>query len=344
MAIQDTTLLVLAQNYAGDIKRQINRRSVLLSILPTIQGEGKNVAWVAEADGAFAEFYSESATVSTFGSDAQASAILGWANVRANFAVTGLAQATSATSRTPVGLLDLWARNMVNAAAKLSSAVNVALYTGNGSLPNIAGLDVAIGSVSNTYATIDRSVGGNAYWRPYVVNPGAPTALTFEQIRTDLGAIYAQCGQRPDIALVSTAVLNKLAALFDPMKQYLFSVSPLNFGKDLRTQRGNFVMEGGVGQMMIDGCLFIEDKDAPASTIYYLNSEKVAIEVLPSRMTPFGVNASMQANDGVEALPLGLKIESLAKTADVDSAFMKSYLQLKVERPNSCGVRLSVAV
>jgi hypothetical protein len=52
----------------------------------------------------------------------------------------------------------------------------------------------------------------------------------------------------------------------------------------------------------------------------------------------------MGANDGVESLPLGLQVEMLAKTADVDSAFMKSYIQLKVERPNSCGVRKNVAV
>jgi hypothetical protein len=346
MAIQDTTLLVLAQNYAGDVKRQINRRSVLLSILPIVPGEGKNVAWVPEADGAFAEFYTESAAVTTYGSDALASAILPWSQIRANFAVTGLAQATSASSRTPVGLLDLWARNMINSASKLATTLNVALYNGAGA-PSIVGLDAAIGSVSNTYATIDRSVGGNAYWRPYVVDPGVLTALTFDQIRADLGAIYAQCGMRSDLAMVSTPVLNKMASLFDPLKQYMFQVTPLNFSKDLRTQRGNFTMEGGVGQMMVDGCLFIEDKDATANSIFYMNSEHVKIEYLPfinSGMGRADEITDMSANDGVELLPLGLQVEMLAKTADVDSAFMKAYVQLKVERPNSCGVRRNVAV
>lgn len=345
MAIQDTTLLVLAQNYAGDIVRQINRRSVLLSILPIIPGEGKNVAWVAEGDGAMAEFYNETADVTVYGSDAQTPAILPWANVRSNFAVSGLAMATSSTSRTPLGLLDLWASNMLNAAAKLSTTINVALYTGAGTLPLIAGLNVAIGSVTNTYATVDRTT--NAFWRPYVVNPGVATALTFDQIRTDLSAIYTQCGQRPDVAMVSTGVLKTLAALFDPLKQYGFSVSGLRFEKDLRTQRGNFVMEAGIGQIMVDGCLFIEDKDCPNNAIYYLNSEHVLVEYLPFNQPVLGAadeTADMYANDGLVQIPLGLRMEMLAKTGDVEKATMKSYMQLKVDRPNSCGVRLNVNV
>ncbi len=48
-------LTLLAQEYRGDIIRQINRRSVLLKILKIQAGQGLNCAFGAEADGQIAE-------------------------------------------------------------------------------------------------------------------------------------------------------------------------------------------------------------------------------------------------------------------------------------------------
>lgn len=346
MALTTTALIVLAQNYAGDIVRQINRRSVLLATLPIVPDEGKNVAWVAEGDDGYAQAYSEGADVDTYGGSAQTSAILNWAQYRSTFAMTGLAMATASSSRTPLGNVDLWARHVVNGAAKLASLVNADLFTGDAAL-ELTGLDSAIGSTTSTYATINRSDSANAFWRPYVVNPGVATALTFDQIRLDLGTIYSNSGFRPDLAVVNPAVFRKIAALFDPQKQYWFSTTGAQYVKNIRTQRGEFNLEGGVGAISFDGCTIFEDKDCPNNAIYYLNSEWVQIRYLPFDMSqiPGIADESMElmANDGIELLPLGLRLEMLSKTGDAEKAFMKSYLQLQVKRPNSCGVRLNVA-
>ena len=73
---QTVALLVLAQNYRGDVVRQINRRSALLKLLPLVKGEGKNCAWSVEGSGAVAENYTEGQDASNFGSDSQNEALL----------------------------------------------------------------------------------------------------------------------------------------------------------------------------------------------------------------------------------------------------------------------------
>lgn len=346
MALTTTALLVLAQNYAGDIVRQINRRSVLLATLPIVPDEGKNVAWVAEGDDGYASGFSEGADVPAYGGVSQTPAVLSWAQYWSTFAMSGLSMATAASSRTPLGNVDLWARHIISGSAKLASLLNTDLFTGSGSVANpMIGLDSAIGSTTNTYATIDRTA--NSYWRPYVVNPGSLTALTFDQIRLDLGTIYINSGSRPDLAVVHPAVFRKIAALFDPMKQYWFSTIGAEYVKSIRTQRGEFRLEGGVGAITFDGCTIFEDKDCPNNAIYYLNSEYAQVRYLPFDMSQIpgfdDESMAVMANDGFELLPLGLRLEMLSRTGDAEKAFMKAYVQLQVKRPNSCGVRLNVA-
>jgi len=334
--LQTLSLLVLAQNYKGGLVRQINRQAVALKCLPFVQGEGKNVAFAPTGTGALAENYAEGADAANFGSDTQVSALLNWGMYRANFHVSGLAEATAATSITPVGNLALWARNMQDGMAALASLINGALYTGAGTGTTIAGFDVAIGTAANTYATVDRTV--STYFAPNVFAPGAPTALTFALIRSDLATIYTQSGMRPDVAFCHPNVFNKIAGLFDPLKQYIFQVV---------TAKGTINLDGSAGGLSIDGCMFIEDKDATDGKIYYVNTSHVRMEYLPMNLAniPGMTDEVMDlfVDDGFGVTPLGVRMEMLAKTGDSDKAQMKTYLQLVCDRPNSCGVRSNIA-
>src|SRR5262249_51569454 len=78
-------------------------------------------------------------------------------------------------------------------------------------------------------------------------------ALSFAQIRADLAAIKVASGYKPDIAIVSPNVWNKLAALFDPQKFYVVqtNVAP--------TASGLVTLDGGVNALKFDGCTFVED-------------------------------------------------------------------------------------
>lgn len=340
--LQTLALLVLAQDYKGNVVRQINRRAQTLKMLPVRRGAGQNVAFVAESSGMLFENYDETSTdVLNYGSDAQDKCLLNWSMNRANFHISGLAQATSATSSSPEGDMELMYRNMENASLVLASGLNKQLVTGAGTGTLLFGLDGAIGTINNTYGGIDRS--SKTYFNPNVFNSAGPaSALTFAQIRGDMQAIYIASGLRPNIAGVHPNVLAKMAGLFDPQKQYLFEVV-----KDVETAAGKFSLEGGIGGIRFDGCVFYEDKDLTDGCIYYMNTDKMHLEVLPMNLAKIpGMTdeiAEIIGNDGFGPLPFGFQLEMLSHTGDADKAFVKCYSQLCVTQPNATGKRLNIA-
>jgi hypothetical protein len=328
------SLITLAQEYRHDVVRQINRRCTLLKMLPIKVGSGKNIAWAPEYDAAIAENYSEGADASNFGGDAQTAAVLSWGLYRSNIHVSSLAMDASKNASSPVGNRARWAREVVNGSAKLASTLNAALYSGAGTGTTIGGLGVAIGSTTNTYATIDRSVGANSFFRPTVVDPGVSTAPTMALLRDDIRQIYEACGKNPDFAVCSPAVFNAIGGLFDNTRRYVQQVS---------TARGPITLDAGYGALEVDGVMFLKDKDATANQIFYLNSDHVWLEVLPPADVPDEVMNQVQADDGFGSVPLSFAYEKLAKLGASDRAQIRSTMQLVVDRPNSCGVRKNVA-
>lgn len=327
------SLVTLAQEYRGDIVRQINRRSVLLKLLPIVPGSGLNVAFAAEGDGQLAENYADGADAANFGGDVQASAVLAWGLYRANVHVSNLAMDAAGSTQTPAGNRMLWARNIVNASAKLATTLNAALYNGAGTGTTIAGLGVAIGSATNTYAGIDRSIAGNAYFRPNVIDPGAPTAPTLALIRDDMRIIYEACGENPDLAIAPPAVFNKIGSLFDATRRQV---------DQIQTARGLIRLDFGWQALEVDGMMFIKDKDSTATQIQYLNTNHVKLQYLPPMGQPDAPAQSIEGDDGFGPVPLGMKYEKLAKLGASERAEVTSTLQLVVDRPNSCGVRKNV--
>lgn len=332
--VQTLSLVILAQQYRGDTVRQINRRTVILKMLKIVPGEGKNVAFVPEADGQLAENYSEGADAANFGSDAQEAGTLSWGLYRANFHVSKLAMDAARTTGTPLGNRMLWARNLVNASAKLATTLNKAAYNGAGTGTTWAGLDVAIGANTNTYATIDRSQGGNAYFRPTVVDPGSPTSPTFALIRDDIRQIYEACGENPDLAPCLPAIFNKVASLFDNTRRQI---------DNIMTARGPIRLDFGFQALEVDGTMFVKDKDGTAATIYYVNTNHVELQYLPSANMSALPQFEVEADDGFGQVPLGFDYEMLAKNGPSERAEVLSTAQLVVDRPNSCGVRLNVS-
>lgn len=332
---QTLSLITLAQTYRGDIVDQVNRRVTLLKLLRILPGAGKNVAWAPKSDGQVVESYSEGADAANFGSDAQTSAILNWGLYRANFKVTKLAMDAAGSSHSPEANRALWAQNLVSASAALSDKLETEAFvgTGAGGTAFVAGLDAAIGDTANTYAGINRASGANAFWRPTVVDPGSLTAVSFAQVRSDLGAIGDACGESPDLAVCSTAVFNAVAGLYDSNRRWESSA---------QTARGNILLNNGYEGIMIDNCMFVKARRATANQIYYINSRFVHFESLPDATYPPEVYQMVQATDGYGSVPFGFHYEMLAKTGPSSKAEVLAQLQLVVERPNACGVRKNV--
>lgn len=346
MSAQSIALTVLAQNYGGDIVRQINRTTSTLRLIPITVGEGKNVAWVAEEAGATAQPMAEGAGGTSTSSDVQAAATLNWAYYDQTFEVTGPAQAASRTSRTPEGNLNLIGRQLTNSLAVLASKINGHLYSGNGaaSPKEVTGFDAAIGDTTNTYATLDRT--SKTYWQPYVINPATATGLSLGQIREDLKEIFVKSGEHPDIAVCHPSVYNEVGNLFDSQRRLIQTVDKV------MTARGTITLSGGYTGIEVDGCVFVKDKDATLESgnasgrIYYMNTNYVELQVqvqpeFAAAMPGFNVEPEMmlQANDGFGEVPLLAAVVKLAKIGDASRFMSKAYVELRVKKPRSCGVR-----
>lgn len=342
MAVSTLALFTLAQEYRGDVVRQINRRTATLKMLRIVAGEGKNIAWVPEFDGAMAETYAEGADVSSYGQDGQKGAILTWALYRSNVQVTKLAMDAAASSHSPEGNLQLWARHLVNGSAKLAAHINGEIFAGPGTGTRMAGLDVAVAK-AGTYANIDPTV--DTAWKSFQIDGDgavapavpAPAALTFALIRDDLRQIYEACGETPDMAACSPEVFNKVGALFDNTRRQVDSV---------RGGNGMVKLEFGFQALEVDGTVFFRDKDCTADSIYYLNTDGVEVQYLPSanqRLLEQASGGSIQADDGFGSVPLGFEYEMLAKTGPAEKAEILWTGQLVVTRRNAHGKRTMIA-
>lgn len=329
------SLVTLAQEFRGDVVRQINRKCATLKMLRIVPGEGKNISWAPEADGALAENYAEGADAANFAADAQSAAYLSWSLYRANIHVTKLAMDGAGSSTSPEGNRQLWARHVTNACAKLASTLNGVVYTGAGTGTTMSGLALAI-AADSTYATIDQAA--NSYFQATVVDPGTDTEVTFALIRDDLRKIYEASGMTPDIAACSPAVFNKVGGLFDSTRRQIDSV---------RGGAGMVKLEFGFQALEVDGTVFFRDKDTTAKCIYYLNTDHVEIQYLPSAeqaMLLEAAGGAVQADDGFGSVPLGFEFEMLAKMGPASKAEVLWTGNLVVDRPNTCGVRKHVSV
>lgn len=329
---QTLSLITLAQEYRGNIVSQVNRRVTLLKLLPIVAGGGKNIAWVPKTTGALAENYSEGADVANYGSDAQASAVLNWSLYRSNFNVTDLAMDAAGSSSTPVGNHALWASNLVDSSAILAETLEDEAFNGLGTGTLMCGLDLAVGDTTNTYATINRSTGGNEYWRPTVVDPGSLTAVTLANIRSDLGLIGDACGESPDLAVCSTAVFNAVANLFTPNLRW----------NAVDTARGNITLNHGYEGVMVDNCMFVKARKATANQIYYINSRYAHFEYLPDSTYDPEVYKQVAATDGFGSVPFGFKYKMLGYNGPSAKATIMSQMQLVVPKPSAHGVRKNV--
>lgn len=350
MATQTIALTVLAQEYAHELIPTVNRTCVALRVLPMRVGGGKNCSWVIKGSGATAAVMAEGASAGTPANDAQLPAVLNWAYYKADGGASGPAQAAASTSSSPRGNANLLAMNVVDSVAQMASEINQDVYSGDptASPVEIGGLDYAIMSVTNTYATINRTTEAAA--RPTIFNPGVATPVTHAMLRKDVSDIKVACGEAPDLALCHPDVWNEVAGTFDATRRYTQTT-------ELTTARGRIVLDASVNAVTISGCTFIEDKDATRESgntsgrIYYLNSRLVEFDLLPPKeiaglLASMGIVPGMllRANDGFGEIPLLAAVVAMAKTADADTFMAKSYLQLKVKSPKHCGVRRFVQI
>lgn len=339
MADNPTSLAVifnaLAQTYPGEVRKQMNRMSVRLATMTIKVADalGKNVAWDVDAPGITPEEFAEGAAVSNFTKDITYPVTLGWGKRRSNFRVTNTAAAAAAINvGNPAKLMDLIGKNMLDHAEALASDINGQCYTGAGTTDAIAGTQAVAIRDDNTYGGLDRTNVTYNFWKANIFNPGVTTAISFKQIRSDLATIKKASGRRPDIAYVEPGVFNAVKALFDANREWKQDVSTAG--------RGLVTLDNSPGVVVIDGCQFVEDKDAPLNEISYENTSKSYIEVLP-QVSSFGVPMGA-VSDGFNQLMLGFSAYELGRVGSDRRMSIEAHLQLVIEQPNAFGRRLNV--
>ncbi len=328
------SLVTLAQEYRSDVVRQINRKTAFLKMVRIVEGGGKNIGWAPEGGGGIAETYADGVDPGNFAQDIQTAAYLPWGLYRSTAHVSSLALDAASTSSTPEGNRALWGRTIVNSAAALAVLINQDCFAGTGSGTTMTGLGVAVSDAD--YATVDRTSSNYEFFASTVIDPGTDLGLTLALIRDDIRKVYEASGTAPDMAVCSPAVFNKVGNLFDATRRQMDNVM---------SPRGLIRLDAGFQALEVDGTVFFKDKDCTAKTVYYLNSDEVELQYLPSASQQAmleATGASISADDGFGAVPLGMKYEMLAKTGPSEKAEILWTGNLVVKRPNACAKRVHV--
>jgi len=144
---------------------------------------------------------------------------------------------------------------------------------------NIDGFPLMIGSTSNVYGNIDRSVAANAFWQPLVrTGSGGPSRLS---VLTDIVAQMNRAqGEMPNIAVTDAGTWAALAQDFVGQEQYMITPGS-SFDQSQTGARAAFtaLMVAGVPIYIDPYAGLAGTANNPAGTIRYFNTRYVSFYV-----------------------------------------------------------------
>lgn len=342
MAISNltSTLAVYASEFKsvdGGVADQINRSVTLMRLIPWKPAVQADIAWTAKLGGATAQKNSEGGALTAGAPNEVVTARLERAIYESSFGLTDIAAMKAEKSSSPTAVKDAWLDQLGDHLVQLSKTVEAKLFTGDGTANEYAGLDLAIDDTA-PYAGIDPAV--KTAWKSYVNDGGA--ALSRSSVRQDLDAV-AKLGGRgaPDLAVCSLETLEKVRVAFDSQTFYIYDVTMPSVGK--------VNLEGGGGVVNFGGTRFVGCVDAPADTIYYLNTSKMFIDYnLPGDFSRLmsQINASMMAR-GVAATgdafgPMKAYLRDIPAAAMASQAAVITNSQLVLTQRSAFGVRKNI--
>jgi hypothetical protein len=330
---------------ADRVIKQMNRSAPILQLIQYEAGFGHNLQWdnqFKNASEVTDSTLNEGADVSVYQDDDLVPAVLQWGNYSEAIALTGKAMAIARTVGKPSELADLFATKVVDATMRLAKNIGRDIWTGSGATNRILGLyggatltSGAPLSSAGTYASINRAT--YADWAGNVLaNGGVARPLSFQLMRDMRKEIYEACGEVPDLIMCDATIHEKYGMLFNDQRRYTQEIT-------LRGQK--FVLDGGYKALEFDGIPIIADINHPAGCMTFLNSNYLRVCSVPDRagadnrspgMIDLQVMPEEQLMSG--AVPLQARLNPLAVTGDAYKLQMLLYPQLKLTKPNSCGV------
>lgn len=333
---------LFTRQFAPKIAKQMNRSSVLLSLLEVKPGAGEVVSFGAKFPRSVepAAIATEGSDVddAEFQSDVKVDASLPWARYRTGIKLSGLVEDIAASSTgSPEQIMDLFEAELDDAIEALTSKINKDLWGGTGTGRTIAGLiGGGVLAATGSYAGISQAT--YATWAAYVsANGGTPRPLTKALLDALERELFVRADQ-PDILVASPDVASLFESLFDAT----IRTRPVNLGQgraDLSVLALNNVL-GDTG-LSFKGIPVFRDKDAPAGTFAALNRKHLHIKTLPiiqKKMPDVTTEATRAAQAEGEKYPISVKIQPLAKTGDSRKFQIVATLQLVSQRRNAHGV------
>ena len=324
---------VLTKVFAPLTTRTVNRRSLMLRLLPFRKGSGPSIQFGVEFTGAgtSAGAIADGADAVTDSADSRQPASLNWAVYSDTVKQSGLAVSAAATTMSPEDLRDLMGRDVINAANALASKVNkdfwVQASSAAGKLP-VTAIDSAV-AATGSYANIDR--GAYTGWASNVdFNSGVKRAVSLALMRKVRRAIFIAGGET-DMIVCDPVTFDNYGALMDPQRHYL---------DNIRTAKGDITLDPGWRALEFEGIPVLRDKDAPAGQMNFYDSKYMYWQYLPDATVPgFPKLADMIAKgDENEPGSLPIALLALARSGDATKIMLKTYFQLVVERCNAQGV------
>jgi hypothetical protein len=346
MSAVDALGLVPSLNliFEDELAAQMNRAVVLSKFIQKRPVKGKQVSWVARIGTAVGSAQSDGASISTYNSDSKVPATLPIATYQDSFKLDGRAVAIAANAGCPAELGDLFAEHVMEASERVASAINIDLFAGTGATTDpvtLAGLDsTVLLADTGTYANVSRNT--YSQWKSNVLaNNSVARPLSFQLMRDMRRTIYTACGLQPDLILSDPIQFENYGLLFGDKRRY---VSEVNVGGQV------IKLDGGYQALEFDGIPVIQDKDAPAGSMRFLNTREMALRVLPPAALQLRTDAGQmdltgtreEQFDGGET-GIMARIQRLSNDGDFYVFQVIAYLQLQVRRPNSCGILSDLA-
>ncbi len=331
----------LVKLFASEITSSINRAVVLAQLIPTKNGRGQNIQWGVKFGSSVGSTIADGADVSTFNSDDKVPAVLQFGTYHDAFAITGKAAAAAAAAGNPEELADLFSDELKDSVNRLARKIGGDVYTGSGATDTIHGLTATAGPLdtTGTYAGIAR--GTYAQWASNELDAGGG-ALSLSMMRAQRKDIYNASGEKPDLIICDATQHEKYGALFGAERRYVDQVRI----------RGEMIrLDGGYQVLEFDGIPVVEDAQAPAATMLFLNTRYLHMEQLPDPSTVLNQSMGSVALEGTNEEQFGdspirltARIVPLAKTGDKYKFALYCYPQLVSKRCNVHGSIVNLAV
>jgi hypothetical protein len=330
----------LSQRYDRALRRQMNRPTVLLGRLPLKDGFGKNVAFDAQfssSTGAAAFAPGSDVADGEYAFDQEVPGTISWGMYRSATKIDGYAVDAAASSLgSAEEILRIFDEKVFGMITRLAKIIGTDLWTGTGTdgsgNPNIIGFTGGALDLTTAYAGISRVT--YAEWQSNLdANGGVTRPISDDMLRKTFNNIVTRSGMEPDMMVGSFGVGRKYAGLFSQEQRVVTDGALPSALAALGQQR----IFWGTMPVLLDPL-------APAGTLVMLNSQAVDVQYLPPLVPPqysaLSNDAQLVGTNGVTTSPgkLMVKVEVLPKTGDAYKIQAYVRCQMRVTRPNACGV------